>query len=687
MRSAFLYSIVVFFLWLGVTGNVCSGDESEMRFNTDDGMYRHPIMKPDPATFRKWVESYKNAPKAVINEKIMKRGFSTSVDLLSHMDYMPSERDQGTCGNCWVWAGTGCMEAAHSVEDGVFDRLSVQYCNSNYSGGTGSDYACCGGWLSDFADFYRPIGFAVPWSNTSANWQDGGTSCGGSTTVSGGTIGTTPQYGITYIDEVRITTQGVTQATAIANIKSALNNDQAVWFGFFLSNFNPFFTFWNTQNETAVWDFDGHCGGSYDFGINPGGHAVLCVGYNDDDPSNSYWIMVNSWGTTAGRPNGIFRVDMDMDYSCSFTDLNAENNGYALYWQTLDVDFDSDSCEGRCGGMAPSGCYCDELCHSWGDCCEDKCWYCYTDLCDSCEFNGEPLCGGSSYGWCYCDEYCHTAGDCCDDKCDICPSDLCDEDGDGVPDDVDNCLYTPNGPAGGTCSAGTIGAPCMSHGNCGCGGYCSMDQEDVDEDGYGDVCDNCPSTPNGPEGGTCSEGTIGDPCMSHGNCGCEGYCSMNQEDTDEDDIGDVCDGCDLASKFELVDNPSVGDEYYTDRSYTITGDPWPFLSYNEKMIKLPNDDKNRTDAADYLKFNMPFNGWVNIFFDSRLTSLPSWASGWSWTPVQIYTSDAAQPHMQMYERYFYAGECVNLGANKAPGASSESASNYVVLLNDPTQNP
>ena len=117
-----------------------------------------------------------------------------------------------------------------------------------------------------------------------------------------------------------------------------------------------------------------------------------------------------------------------------------------------------------------------------------------------------------------------------------------DSDSDGVADDADNCPDTTNGPGGGTCSEGTEeGASCMSHGDCGCEGYCSMDQEDVDEDGIGDVCDNCPNTPNGPEGGTCSEGTIGDPCMSHGDCSCEGYCSMNQEDADEDDVGDVCD--------------------------------------------------------------------------------------------------------------------------------------------------
>jgi hypothetical protein len=67
------------------------------------------------------------------------------------------------------------------------------------------------------------------------------------------------------------------------------------------------------------------------------------------------------------------------------------------------------------------------------------------------------------------------------------------DDDDGIPDDVDNCPAMPNGPDGGTCSAGTIGDPCMKHGDCGCEGYCSKDQEDIDEDGYGDVCDPTPT--------------------------------------------------------------------------------------------------------------------------------------------------------------------------------------------------
>ncbi len=59
------------------------------------------------------------------------------------------------------------------------------------------------------------------------------------------------------------------------------------------------------------------------------------MGYNDEDPKNRYWIMLNSWGTTKARPDGLFMVSMDMNYSCNYTGL-----GYAYYWMTLDAKFE-----------------------------------------------------------------------------------------------------------------------------------------------------------------------------------------------------------------------------------------------------------------------------------------------------------------------------------------------------------
>jgi len=58
------------------------------------------------------------------------------------------------------------------------------------------------------------------------------------------------------------------------------------------------------------------------------------------------------------------------------------------------------SCVGLCGGQAPGGCYCDEACFGYGDCCEDVCTACPT-LPECCtpdctgKICGDDGCGGS----------------------------------------------------------------------------------------------------------------------------------------------------------------------------------------------------------------------------------------------------------------------------------------------------
>ena len=44
--------------------------------------------------------------------------------------------------------------------------------------------------------------------------------------------------------------------------------------------------------------------------------------------------MLNSWGATKGCPDGLFMVNMDMNYSGTYSWL-----GNAHYWMTLDADF------------------------------------------------------------------------------------------------------------------------------------------------------------------------------------------------------------------------------------------------------------------------------------------------------------------------------------------------------------
>ncbi len=153
--------------------------------------------------------------------------------------------------------------------------------------------------------------------------------------------------------------------------------------------------------------------------------------------------------------------------------------------------------------------------------------------------------------------------------------------------------------------------------------------------------------------------------------------------------------CELDPKF-IQDTWSVGDTYYTDRDYTITDmDEFGYMPCFYYLIKTPNDERNNTQSSGYMRFTMPFTGYVNIAFDSRLTSLPAWASEYKIRNRATFpTSLGSQPYMQIYDsKILYYGDCVDLGGNKATGASAGTASNYVVFLESeycdyvPPENP
>jgi hypothetical protein len=111
-----------------------------------------------------------------------------------------------------------------------------------------------------------------------------------------------------------------------------------------------------------------------------------------------------------------------------------------------------------------------------------------------------------------------------------------DSDSDGVIDTEDNCPNKPNGPNIGTCSATSDkpGIICTSDADCanGCSSnaLCIKDQRDADNDGRGDVCDNCPTVCNSQQLDANGNG-IGDVCDTDPGCGgcsgtaCEQLCS------------------------------------------------------------------------------------------------------------------------------------------------------------------
>jgi hypothetical protein len=126
-----------------------------------------------------------------------------------------------------------------------------------------------------------------------------------------------------------------------------------------------------------------------------------------------------------------------------------------------------------------------------------------TDLKDNCK----NVPNGPTIGTCLaggCDgEVCFDAEECCGGFCsmnqedgdgdgqgDVCDSDI---DGDGITNSSDNCPFHANGPVLGTCISGRVGFNCTSSFDCLFSmlpGVCSQDQEDMDSDGMGDVCDS-----------------------------------------------------------------------------------------------------------------------------------------------------------------------------------------------------
>jgi hypothetical protein len=109
-----------------------------------------------------------------------------------------------------------------------------------------------------------------------------------------------------------------------------------------------------------------------------------------------------------------------------------------------------------------------------------------------------------------------------DDDCDgmIDEGCLIDTDGDGVPDNLDNCPGTPN-----------------------------ADQADADADGAGDACDNCPATPNAGQADTDAD-NLGDACDN-----CPSTPNGDQRDGDIDGHGDACDNCPAIPNPDQMINP------------------------------------------------------------------------------------------------------------------------------------
>lgn len=302
----------------------------------------YPVMRAENDFLDRYENDYSSEETAFIDPSISYEVQTTNdYSILDLLYYIPEERTQGGCGNCWAWPSTSVLGIALRVQENVMEnRLSVQYintCGELYS--TFPRIECCGGGtIRAFASFYSKTGIAIPWSNENAHWQDY-VIIGQCEQVECSEIAKEPNYPIASIRSERITTRNVPTETAIDNIKNVLHQNRGVYFSIFYpdeTDLNNFRSFWRYNDEEDIYDLDYYAGNPW-VGDEAVGHALLIVGYHDDENTNEsdYWIILNSWGTTSDRPNGLLRADMHMNYSLKY------NNTYAFGVETLNVSFGS----------------------------------------------------------------------------------------------------------------------------------------------------------------------------------------------------------------------------------------------------------------------------------------------------------------------------------------------------------
>ncbi|MBS0171756.1 MAG: thrombospondin type 3 repeat-containing protein [Nitrospira sp.] len=183
------------------------------------------------------------------------------------------------------------------------------------------------------------------------------------------------------------------------------------------------------------------------------------------------------------------------------------------------------------------------------------------------------------------------------------PSSTLDSDGDGIPDNIDNCPLTPNPDQADTDGDG-VGDACDN-----CPLKANPLQEDFDHDGVGDSCDNCKvhwnpgqedSNLNGV-GDVCEEWWCGGDSDGDGIPNCDDPCPYDPTptgDSDGDGVGDACDNCpnvpntnqhdaDGDGVGDVCDNcPFVANPDQTDSNGDGVGDACQGVSYDCSISRV-----------------------------------------------------------------------------------------------------
>jgi hypothetical protein len=316
-----------------------------------------------------------------------RRDLPASFDWRDHSGCTPI-RNQDGCGSCWAFAAIGTIESAILINDGLSTDLSEQWLISCTSAGS-----CSGGWHTS------AYGFLC----CQASWRDPCGDCGPVLESDFPYVAWDAPCNCPYphpyrIDDWARIGSGI---PPVDDIKQAILDYGPVSA---TVHVNSPFQAYSGGVFNACWDGQ----------VN---HAIVLVGWDDNQGPDGVWFLRNSWGTSWGEygymriPYGCSRVGGAASYIEYRYDCNA--NG-------IRDDYDIADCDGS----------------AWcGDCNNND----VPDVCDiddgtseDCNQNGVPdecdLSGGTS-------EDCNQNG--VPDECDLANGSSRDCNENGVPDECD----------------------------------------------------------------------------------------------------------------------------------------------------------------------------------------------------------------------------------------------------------
>jgi C1A family cysteine protease len=208
-------------------------------------------------------------------------------------------KNQGSCGSCWAFATVGPLECNILIKDGAEVDLSEQWLVSCNRDG----YGCNGGW----------------WAHDYHQWKTD--PCGGTGAVLEAEfpyVGYDAPCDCPYPHEYLIddwafigSSQGI---PPIDSIKQAIMDYGPVSVAVFAN--------------AAMQAYNGGIFSGCENGdVN---HAVVLVGWDDNQGSNGVWFMRNSWGQGWGEDGGYMRIPYgcsNIGYSANYIDYTSSGGG------------------------------------------------------------------------------------------------------------------------------------------------------------------------------------------------------------------------------------------------------------------------------------------------------------------------------------------------------------------------